>query len=88
MEGSGTLFDPEVVDAFCKVVAPFPPGTEVKLTDGRTGIVASIPEGTMDRPVVRVVEHDGAFSEVSLLHDTSVGIEGWDHQSVVTPVAV
>jgi HD-GYP domain-containing protein (c-di-GMP phosphodiesterase class II) len=88
MEGSGTLFDPEVVDAFCKVVAPFPPGTEVKLTDGRTGIVAAIPEGTMDRPVVRVIEHDGAFTEVSLLHDTSVGIDGWDHQSVVTPVAV
>jgi HD-GYP domain-containing protein (c-di-GMP phosphodiesterase class II) len=88
IEGSGTLFDPEVVDAFRKVVSPFPPGTEVTLTDGRTGIVVSIPEGTMDRPVVRVVEPDGSFTEISLLLDTSIGVEGWDHESVVTPVAV
>ena len=26
MEGSGTLFDPDVVDAFCRVVAPVSPG--------------------------------------------------------------
>ena len=39
IEGSGTLFEPSVVEAFCRVVAPFPAGTEVELSDGRTGLV-------------------------------------------------
>ena len=30
---SGTLFDPEVVEVFLTIVAPFPPGTEVTLSD-------------------------------------------------------
>ena len=44
IDGMGTLFDPEVVDAFCKVVAPFPAGTSVEFTDGRKGIVVSVPD--------------------------------------------
>jgi HD-GYP domain-containing protein (c-di-GMP phosphodiesterase class II) len=86
IEGCGTLFDPVVVETFCRVVAPFPAGTEVKLTDGRTGIVVSCPEGALDRPVVRVLERDGSHTEISLLHDLSVEIEGWTHQSTVTPI--
>jgi HD-GYP domain-containing protein (c-di-GMP phosphodiesterase class II) len=87
IEGAGTLFDPEVSDAFCRVVAPFPAGTEVELTDGRTGIVSSVPDGALDRPVVRVVERDGSRAEVSLLDDTSLGIQGWTHQAFTTPLA-
>ena len=44
-EGSGTLFDPDVAESFCRVVAPFPPGTPIELTDGRSGIVVSVPRG-------------------------------------------
>ena len=84
-EGSGGLFDPEVVDAFRKVVAPFPAGTTVELTDGRKGIVVSVPDGALDRPVVRIVEGEGARSEVSLLHETSTQISGWEHASAPAP---
>jgi HD-GYP domain-containing protein (c-di-GMP phosphodiesterase class II) len=81
IEGRGSLFEPEVVDAFCRVVAPFPAGTEVELVDGRTGIVASVPDEALDRPVVRLLGPDGAAQEeVSLLHDQSLGIKDWEHQ--------
>ncbi len=87
IEGAGTLFDPEVVDAFRRVVAPFPPAREVELTDGRTGDRgqrsrrrARPPGGPRGRTRRRL-------TEISLLHDTSVGIEGWDHQSYATPLA-
>lgn len=77
LEGSGTLFDPDVVDAFRRVVAPFPVGTEVELTDGRRGIVASIPEHQLDRPTIRIAEGD-PHTEVALLHEPHLRIAGWD----------
>jgi HD-GYP domain-containing protein (c-di-GMP phosphodiesterase class II) len=53
--GAGTLFDPQVVEAFRRVIAPNPPGSEVVLRDGRRAIVVSVPEGDLQRPVVRIV---------------------------------
>jgi HD-GYP domain-containing protein (c-di-GMP phosphodiesterase class II) len=83
MEGSGALFDPAVVEAFCQVVAPFPAGTEVELSDGRCGLVVSVPDEALDRPLVRVFGPRGVEEEVSLLEDTSIGIKDWIHQSAV-----
>jgi HD-GYP domain-containing protein (c-di-GMP phosphodiesterase class II) len=54
LEGSGRAFDPDVVDVFRRVVAPYPPGVEVKLADGRRGVVASVPADNLDRPLVRI----------------------------------
>ena len=54
LEGSGRAFDPDVVDVFKRVVAPYPPGTEVELSDGRRGVVASVPPHNVERPVVRI----------------------------------
>jgi HD-GYP domain-containing protein (c-di-GMP phosphodiesterase class II) len=82
LEGTGTLFDPAVAEAFCRVVAPFPAGTEVELTDGRRGIVASVPDEALDRPVVRIIGPEGAEEEVALLHDPTLGIEGWQQLSL------
>jgi HD-GYP domain-containing protein (c-di-GMP phosphodiesterase class II) len=82
LEGSDTLFDPDVVDSFSRVVAPFPPGTQVELTDGRRGIVASVPELALDRPVVRLLDGPDAQSEVSLQLDSSLRIVGWDRGPV------
>jgi hypothetical protein len=76
----GTLFDPTVVAVFARIAAPFPPGVEVELTDGRRGIVASVTAESLGRPVVRVIEGPGAPYEVSLAEDRSVGIAGW-HQT-------
>jgi HD-GYP domain-containing protein (c-di-GMP phosphodiesterase class II) len=39
-QGSGTLFDPEIVDAFSKIVAPYPPGDAIELTDGDGNVLS------------------------------------------------
>ncbi len=55
VDAAGRKFCPEVVDAFRQVVAPYPPGTEVVLADGRRAIVADVQPGFLDRPTVRVI---------------------------------
>jgi HD-GYP domain-containing protein (c-di-GMP phosphodiesterase class II) len=54
LDGSGRAFDPDVVDVFRRVVTPFPPGIEVELGDGRRGVVVSVPQDALTRPVVRI----------------------------------
>src|SRR5579862_2502413 len=68
LEGSGTLFDPAVVSVFSRLVAPYPPGVEVTLSDGRCAVVSSVPEEALDRPTVRVVDASGATQDIPLLH--------------------
>ncbi|MBV8217657.1 MAG: HD-GYP domain-containing protein, partial [Solirubrobacterales bacterium] len=41
LAGAGTQFDPTIVDVFSRRIAPFPPGVEVELTDGRRAVVVS-----------------------------------------------
>jgi HD-GYP domain-containing protein (c-di-GMP phosphodiesterase class II) len=53
-DGVGTAFDPEIVGVFRRVVAPYPPGSEIVLEDGRRGIVVSVPLDRLDAPRVRV----------------------------------
>lgn len=45
-----------VIEAFEKVVAPFPPGTRVRLQSGEVGIVARVREGDACRPEVLIVK--------------------------------
>jgi hypothetical protein len=59
-------------------VAPFPPGVEVQVSDGRRGIVVSVPDQALDRPVVRILDGPGSPCEISLLRDPSLRIVGWD----------
>lgn len=67
---AGSAFDPLVAAVFRELVAPFPPGSEVTLSDGRRGVVAAVPDHALDRPVVRVqVSRNGAgpgFEEIAL----------------------
>ncbi len=78
-EGAGTLFDREIVEAFCEIVAPYPPGSPIELTDGRQGVVVHCPPTALDRPVVRVLPENGEHPyEVSLLGDASIQIAGWE----------
>jgi HD-GYP domain-containing protein (c-di-GMP phosphodiesterase class II) len=76
-EGRGTAFDAEIVDVFSKVVAPFPPGDSIDLSDGRGGVVVRVPEANLDRPVVRVMG-DGDPYELALIDNPDVQIAGWE----------
>ncbi len=80
VDGRGTAFDPLVVDVFRELVAPWPIGTEVRLSDGLRGIVASVPNGQLDRPTVRVVYASGdqerAGEEIALVDHPDLQIIG------------
>jgi HD-GYP domain-containing protein (c-di-GMP phosphodiesterase class II) len=54
LEGCVSGFDPLIVESFRKVVAPFPPGCEIVLADGRRGVVVSVPTDCLELPLVRV----------------------------------
>ena len=66
----GIHFDPEIIDAFLKIVVPYPVGTMVELSNGCPAIVIRNNENKM-RPVVRLfnVEDDIPFREVDLMND-------------------
>lgn len=56
MAGSGTLFDPKLVELFVEKIAVYPVGCEVELSNGMHGVVAKNFERFFLRPVVKVVE--------------------------------
>lgn len=79
VENSGILFDPEVIEAFSKVVAPFPVATSVRLSTGETAIVKKLNPRALDRPIVVAIKSaDGSFYQaprpVNLLTETDVRI--------------
>ena len=78
--GAGTLFDADMVEVFGRLVAPFPPGVELQLADGRRGVVVRVPERALDRPVVRLLDGPDAQSELDLAAQPAVRIAGWDRE--------
>jgi HD-GYP domain-containing protein (c-di-GMP phosphodiesterase class II) len=54
--GAGTAFDPGIAEAFARVVARHPLGTDVTLADGRAGVVAAVDLAEPLAPTVRVRE--------------------------------
>jgi HD-GYP domain-containing protein (c-di-GMP phosphodiesterase class II) len=63
-QGEGSDFDPEVVSVFSRVVMPFPPGSEVELADGRTGLVVDVDPRAPYEPTVRVRQDNGLIEEI------------------------
>jgi HD-GYP domain-containing protein (c-di-GMP phosphodiesterase class II) len=57
--GKGTLYDAKVVQAFSRIIAHYPNGTTVLLSDGSRGIVSKQSKDNPDRPWVRVFEAKG-----------------------------
>jgi len=55
MGGYGTAFDPKVVKAFTRKVAPYPIGTCVKLSNGVVGIVTQNYELSCLRPRLKII---------------------------------
>jgi HD-GYP domain-containing protein (c-di-GMP phosphodiesterase class II) len=64
VDGSGSAFDPEIVQIFEELVPPFPVGSEVRLPDGTVGVVAQLDAATR-RPTIRLAEGD-SFREVEV----------------------
>ena len=56
MAGSGTHFDPELVEAFTKVIVPFPSGTIVKLSNGEIAVVEETPPNYPLRPTIKIIK--------------------------------
>lgn len=55
MSSKEPLFAPELRDIFSQLFSPFPIGTWVTLSDGRSGIVKTVPKETPTRPDVKVI---------------------------------
>ncbi len=62
-EGAGTQFCPEVARHFAAIVMPYPVGHEIRLPDGRTGVVSAVDPQAPEAPTVRVLEN-GSVSEL------------------------
>lgn len=72
MSGYNTLFDPDIVRALTRKVAPYPIGTVLKLSSGELCIVTENHEGSGLRPVVRIIENNKPTGRViDLANDRS-----------------
>ena len=82
MSGSGTLFDPKIVELFLRKIAPYPVGTMVRLSNNWIAIVVENYEAVCLRPKVRVVKQDDKNVtpfDISLCEDSkyyNITIEG------------
>ena len=54
--------DSKLVDSFCRVVAPYPIGTQITLDDGRSAIVLEVDMEDPWHPTVRASNPDGSSS--------------------------
>jgi HD-GYP domain-containing protein (c-di-GMP phosphodiesterase class II) len=52
-EGAGTQFNPAMVQTFCELVMPYPVGHQVRLADGRVGVVVEVDPQRPYQPIVR-----------------------------------
>jgi HD-GYP domain-containing protein (c-di-GMP phosphodiesterase class II) len=67
LEGRGEAFDPEVVDVFAETVQPYPVGSELRLVDGSTGVVARVDPERPREPLVRFADGERTVDEDELL---------------------
>ncbi|RSL30349.1 HD-GYP domain-containing protein [Salibacterium salarium] len=86
--GAGTLFDYDMVVAFQKVVALYPPGMKVELSDGSKGVVVKQNKNLSNRPIVRITEKNNEdISEsydMDLLYKTNITITGCETYEDIT----
>lgn len=61
MACGGTFFDPDIVRCFAKIIAPYPVGTSILLSNNTTGIVVENYPDCCMRPKVKVVKHDDSL---------------------------
>ncbi|MBN2797167.1 MAG: HD-GYP domain-containing protein [Clostridia bacterium] len=56
---AGTKFDSSIVDAFIKMIAPYPRGSIVRLSNGSVGVVETLNKDFPLRPVLNVITKEG-----------------------------
>lgn len=56
MGGGGILFDPKVVESLLMYVPLYPKGTQVKLSDGREGVIVDNAGARNLRPLIRLLD--------------------------------
>ncbi|MDR3594872.1 HD-GYP domain-containing protein [Clostridium sp.] len=77
MSNSGTLFDPNMLDVFCKVIIIFPQGTLVSLSNGDIGVVEETLPCFPLRPIVKILKSERSNhigSKVNLIYNLSIVI--------------
>ena len=76
LSGSGTMFDPMIVNKFRETFYVYPLGCHVKLSNNKEGYVVKQNKKFPDRPIIRIIEGDNQFFyEFDLLQNTNVVIE-------------
>lgn len=71
---AGLKLDQNVVSAISNVIEAYPPGTIVKLTNGKIAIVVKN-TGSIARPIVRIIENKKAIKDLNLMTDLTLFIE-------------
>lgn len=72
MSGYNTMFDPKIVEALTKKIAPYPVGTCVRLSTGQIGIVVKNYQDTSLRPKVKLIVNGKPTEEyIDLTYDMS-----------------
>lgn len=85
MGACGTYFDIEVVKNFMKCVPLYPRGTEVLLSDGRTGVVVTNNDIHNLRPILRLLS-DGSEIDLADREYIDITIVGIDEEKIESPV--
>ncbi len=79
MANAGTKYSLEVVTAFVKKINPYPEGSLIRLNNGKTAVVRSVPKEMPLRPLVEIIEKgsDGSYryEEVDLQKEHRLLIE-------------
>lgn len=77
MSNSGTLFDHDILENFCRIIIPFPQGTLVDLSNGDIGVVEETLPNFPLRPIVKIIKSEypnKIGSKINLIDTLSVVI--------------
>lgn len=75
---SGTMFDYDMVNTFCKVVIPFSKGTLVDLSNGDIAVIQETLPNFPLRPIVKIIKSsnlDSINKEMNLIDEISITIK-------------
>ncbi|MDD2927680.1 MAG: HD domain-containing protein [Candidatus Omnitrophica bacterium] len=75
LRGSGTTFEPGLLDIFFKAIGVWPRGTLVALSDERVAVVIDENEDDIFLPVVRVIHPQGQEEVINLREDKEIKID-------------